>query len=196
MSWIPRLAQCLPTIGVPAPETFTEGVSSVLIAVGFHPSSQREEILLTKRTQWVESHKGQVSFPGGFWESHDPSLVQTALRECQEEIGTRPDHIQVVGGLPPVQTHQGVFIYPWVGLMDFPYRFSLNPAEVEKVLFLPVRSLVEDGLQPVVVRMGEIKVESEGIYVEGELVWGATARILDQLRRCLLNQSGPETRGR
>lgn len=189
MSWISRIRQSLPPIGVPSPETFADGISSVLIAVGFNRATQREDILLTKRTMLVESHKGQVSFPGGFWEAHDASLVQTALRECQEEIGTQPEHIQVVGGLPPVQTHQGVYIYPWVGLMDFPYPFALSAAEVEKVIFLPVQSLLDDGLKPVTVKVGEIRVVSEGIYAENELVWGATARILDQLRRCLLNQS-------
>lgn len=184
--WIAHLRRSLSPVVRPAPDTFPGGLSSVLIAVGMHQATQREEILLTKRTMLLETHKGQVSFPGGYWEEHDSSLVETALRESHEEIGADPSDIQILGGLAPVLTHQGVTIMPYVGQLNFPYPFLLNPVEVEKVLFLPVIQLLEQGLKTVTVPIGEARVVSEGIEVEGELVWGATARILRQLRETLL----------
>lgn len=170
---------------VPTPEALADEFSSVLIAIGMHETTQREEILLTKRTMWVETHKGQISFPGGFWESHDATLVDTALREFNEEMGANPADVQILGGLEPVETHQGIRIFPWVGTMRFPYPFTVNPAEVEKVLFLPLERLMHDGLQPVSVRVGGLNVKSLGILAEGELVWGATAKMLSQLRSLL-----------
>jgi 8-oxo-dGTP pyrophosphatase MutT (NUDIX family) len=186
MDWFTLLRQSLSPVALPKPESFSGGLSSVLIAVGKNRATQQEEILLTKRTMLVESHKGQVSFPGGFWETHDPSLLDTALRESHEEIGANPSDVQILGGLAPVLTHQGVTIVPYVGRLDFPYPFLLNPAEVEKVLFLPLSQLMEDGLKTVSISVGSARVMSLGIQVDGELVWGATARMLGQLRESLL----------
>ncbi len=187
--WVQRLQQSLPEISVPSPSSLQGAISSVLIALSWNETNRQQEILLTKRTMLVDSHKGQVSFPGGFWESHDASLVATALRESQEEIGTDPAHVSVLGALEAVQTPMGVWIYPWVGhLQKSPYPFRVNAAEVEKILYLPLETLLEAGLKPVKVQFEDIQVESLGIHVDGELVWGATARILGQLRDRLLSQ--------
>lgn len=186
--WILRLRQSLPPSSAPTElHQSAERLSSVLIAVGPHSATQRDEILLTKRTHLMENHRGQVSFPGGFWETTDASLMDTALRESQEEIGTAPSDIEILGGLESVRTHQGVHIFPWVGRLGFPYPFVINAAEVERVLFLPVQTLVEEGLKPRKIRVGEINVISPAIEVDGEVVWGATARLLDHLRRYLLS---------
>lgn len=188
--WVQRLQQSLPEISVPSPSTVQGAISSVLIALCANETTHQQEILLTKRTMLVDTHKGQVSFPGGFWESHDTSLVATALRESQEEIGTDPAHVSVLGALEAVQTHQGVWIYPWVGhLQQTPYPFRVNAAEVERILYLPLETLMKEGLKPVSVRVGEVDVKSYGIYVDGELVWGATARILGMLRDRLLAEA-------
>lgn len=184
---VQKLKATLPKPPVPSPQGAQRSLSSVLVAMGPNADTGREEILLTKRTMLLESHKGQVSFPGGYWESSDATLVDTALRESLEEIGTAPQDIEILGGLESVRTHQGVDIYPWVGWMRFPYPFSINPAEVEKVFFLPVETLLEKGLEPRKIRVGEVNVLSPAIEVEGEVVWGATARMLEHLRRHLLN---------
>ncbi len=152
--------------------------------IGFSRDTGRDEILLTKRTMLVETHKGQISFPGGMREGHDLTLLDTALRESAEEIGTLASDIEVLGPLPPVLTRGDVVIYPWVGRLGFPYSFKINQHEVEKVLYLPLVRLIEEGLAPVEVEIGPMKVKSIGITVDKELVWGATAKILDQLRDC------------
>lgn len=178
-------------LGLPFPNPIPRGeptLSSVLAIIGFNGETERDEILLTKRTEHVETHKGQVSFPGGFWEETDSDLLATALRESQEEIGLDPKAVKVIGGLEPVRTRGNILIYPWVGRLQYPYPFQLNASEVAGLIFLPVQTLVEQGLTQVSVDVTEgLKVESRGIWVDGELVWGATARLLEQLREKILS---------
>lgn len=162
-------------------------LSSVLAILGWNSQTSREEILLTKRTEDVETHKGQISFPGGYWETHDSDLLATALRESEEEIGLKPAEVQILCNLEPVRTRGDVLVYPWVGRLEYPYPFHLNPREVASLLFLPVDDLLEKGLAEVKVSLSEgFTVESKGIWVDGHLVWGATARMLEQLREKLL----------
>jgi 8-oxo-dGTP pyrophosphatase MutT (NUDIX family) len=139
-----------------------------------------------KRSQLVETHKGQVSFPGGHRETSDLDLLHTALRETEEEIGVKREHIQVLGRLTPVKTRGEVLIYPWVGRMNLPYTFSLSVAEVDRLLFLPLNQLLTEGLKAMDVDVGPFKVKSIGLFAEGELVWGATAKMLEELRQVLL----------
>jgi 8-oxo-dGTP pyrophosphatase MutT (NUDIX family) len=159
--------------------------SSVLIPLGWNENTEQHEILLTKRTELVHTHKGQVSFPGGYWEPGDKSLLDTALREAQEEIGLQPQDVETVGALPRVQTRGEIWIQPWVALMRFPYSFNLNPNEVDRLLFLSLNTLKEVGLKEVDVNLKKFTVKSPGIPVDGELVWGATAQMLHLLRSCL-----------
>ena len=160
-------------------------LSAVLVPVGRHRDSGEYQILLTKRSSQVGLHKGQVGFPGGMHETQDPDLRHTALREAQEEVGLDPSHVDVLGLLPPVVTRFGIEIYPWVGVMEFPYPFVPSPVEVDRLLFLPLRRLLDEGLQQVAAPVGAGKLLGPGISVEGELVWGATARMLQVLRERL-----------
>jgi 8-oxo-dGTP pyrophosphatase MutT (NUDIX family) len=162
------------------PQDETHKVSSVLLCLGRLESAWY--IVLTKRTQLVQTHKGQISLPGGIQELHDATLLHTALRESEEEIGIKPDNVEVLGILPPVDTIGRVRIYPWVALLELPFAFRLSPREVEKVLLLPVDELLSRGLTNVKVRVENYDVQSEGIYCEQELVWGATAQILKFFR--------------
>jgi len=165
-----------------------ERVASVFVTLGVHQDGGETEILLTKRTERVETHKGQISFPGGFYEAEDQGdLWRTALREAHEEVGINEIDVKFLGVLKPVHTMGLVSIFPHVGEMSFPYVFKSNPEEVDKLLFLPVKKLLSEGLQTVQVEMGDHKIESPGIYVDRELVWGATARILEQLRYHLIS---------
>lgn len=186
MAWQFTLQEHLIPSSAPDPESPQEGVSCVLVAIGPHAETGRDEILLMKRTMLVETHKGQISFPGGFREPHDPNLLSTALRETQEEIGVEPHHVKILGRLTPVRTRGNVLIYPWVGETKFPYPFTLSVAEVDKLLFLSVERLLSEGLKEHWVEAEGFKLRSLGIDVEGELVWGATAKMLHELRELLL----------
>lgn len=155
-----------------------------LLVGNAHPRDA--QILLMKRTQFVETHKGQICFPGGFHEAEDGDLLITALRETEEEIGVLRKDVQIVGPLPSVLTRNAVGIHPWVGLSPGPLKFVLSTREVDRVFYLPVQKLLEQGLEQVRVDVGAAKVFSLGMEHEGELIWGATARILSHLRDALL----------
>lgn len=157
------------------------GTASVLVLIGQRSDRTVEEILLTKRTHLVDSHKGQVSFPGGFWEQGDADSLHTALRETEEEVGLPRHTIEVVAPLPVVQTRGAVPIFPWVARTSFPSQFSINEHEVDKLLYLSLVQLLEQGLQPVTIEAPDYKVKSIGIRVANEMVWGATARVLQHL---------------
>ncbi len=163
----------------------SERPAAVLVPIWWNPEAQRDEILLTKRSDLVQTHKGQVSFPGGMWETGDADLRATALREAEEEVGLAATDVDIVGRLALVRTRGALPIVPWVGLIRFPLQMALSEQEVAATLWLPLDRLMSEGLRPLSVSVGLLKVESVGIDVEGELVWGATARILEALREIL-----------
>lgn len=154
--------------------------SAVLVSLASDDNGQ-EWVLLTKRTQLVETHKGQISFPGGYWDEGDTSVLETALRETEEEIGLRRTDVEILGFLDPVVTRSSVKIHPVVGHFQIPYTFQLSVSEVDKILMLPLERLIKERLVDREIDLGHIKVSSPAIVVEGEVVWGATARILEQL---------------
>lgn len=185
MNWREALKKSLRDVEWPEIAPGQTGAASVLIPMGFNQKTGTEEILLTKRTSFLMHHKGQVSFPGGFREREDVDLRQTALRESEEEIGLKPADVEILGRLPPTATLRKVYIYPWVGWMTFPYSFEPNPGEVDRIIYLSIPHLMKTGLKPVDVP-GHAPGEFVGIETEGELVWGATGKILLDLYKRLL----------
>ena len=140
-------------------------------------------VVLTKRTENVRTHQGQVSFPGGSWEPSDPSLLETALREAREEVGLRPADVDVIGVLDDLPTNvSGFLVRPFVAEVPHPYDFVHDVTEVDHV-FTPPLSIFGDPSR----RREEIR-ERDGVRypiyyydVGGNIVWGATARMLVQL---------------
>ncbi|MFN2230957.1 MAG: NUDIX hydrolase, partial [Anaerolineae bacterium] len=88
-------------------------------------------VLVTQRTQHVEHHKGQISFPGGACDPEDASLEATALREVHEEIGLPSEALEILGALDDLQTITDFAVTPFVGVIRQPAAYRLNPAEVE-----------------------------------------------------------------
>jgi len=134
-------------------------------------------ILYTRRTQRVESHKGQVSFPGGGCDEGETSPEQTALREAQEEIGIDPAAVRVLGRLTDLITITSFRVTPVVGVVNWPTVFRLNEHEVERVFTVPLAWLADSGNRWELPFPG--KNRSVVVYhpYDGELVWGATARM-------------------
>lgn len=165
-----------------------EAAASVLVPFVVDRERGTETLLLTKRAETLPTHKGQVSFPGGFREPGDPDLLSTALREAEEEVGIAPDDVRILGSLDSVIAGGRVGIRPFVAVLEGPYEFRPSVDEVERLLELPVDRLVEEGLKPVSVAIGNLSVKSEGIVVDGELVWGATARMLRYLWELLISK--------
>jgi 8-oxo-dGTP pyrophosphatase MutT (NUDIX family) len=112
--------------------------------------------------------------------------LETALRETKEEIGLSPEAIEVLGILEPVTTGLQIKIIPFLGLVSHRQKFVLSAEEVEKVFFLPGSELLAKGLKPVVANELHYRVQSIGIKWEEELIWGATAKILEQIYSILM----------
>jgi len=138
-------------------------------------------LLLMRRANTVEYHKGEVSFPGGVVDEKDDNLESTAKRETFEEIGVREEDIEILGQLDDMTTITSRFIvHPFVGTFPFPYEFSINKGEVEHLIEVPLQFFL-DPSQPRSFLMhyqGE-SFETPAFIYESIVIWGATERILE-----------------
>jgi 8-oxo-dGTP pyrophosphatase MutT (NUDIX family) len=139
-------------------------------------------ILFTRRTDKVEHHKGQISFPGGRQDKKDKDLLATALREAQEEMGIKEKDVHILGELDDICTVTDFCVSPFVALIPYPYPFRINRQEIEEVIEVPLSVLLDKR------RFRQELSEKDGlpfsIYYyqhENHTIWGTTARILKQL---------------
>jgi 8-oxo-dGTP pyrophosphatase MutT (NUDIX family) len=153
--------------------------AAVLVPLVGEP--QQLGLVFTERRADLRRHAGEISFPGGRPDTPHEGMLETALREAQEEIGLDPDSVELLGALPPVSTVvTGYKVHPFVGLIPEGLQFIPNPEEVEAVLLFNLDELRAGfGMRRLVRRGVPIRTPT---YVVGEhLVWGATARILGSL---------------
>jgi len=160
--------------------------AAVLVALFEEAGEAR--VLLTRRSEQLRTHRGQVSFPGGRLDRGERAL-DAALREAQEEIGLDPGGVEVAGWLHPVTTRNATLVLPVVGLLARRPQLVSNPAEVARVFDVELAELAADGVYR------EDRWDPDGPWstgppaarslwffdVEGERVWGATARMLREL---------------
>lgn len=134
-------------------------------------------VLYTRRTDRVESHKGQVSFPGGACDEGETTPEETALREAEEEIGIRREDVRVLGRLSRMVTISKFRVTPVVGVLPFPYAFKTSGAEVARVFTMPLAWLANrNNYWEFSLPASERSVIFYHPY-DGELLWGATARM-------------------
>lgn len=144
-------------------------------------------VVLTRRRADLRRHAGEISFPGGRRDPGDSTLLQTALREAEEEIGLAAGDVTVVGALERACTFVTNYaIHPFVGLVDGRPAWRASAREVDEVLEPSLRQVREGRTRTRVERRG-IAFETDAYVFDGQLVWGATARILDGL----LERIGP-----
>jgi 8-oxo-dGTP pyrophosphatase MutT (NUDIX family) len=156
--------------------------AAVLIPI--YKKDGKYHILFTKRSKKVKTHQGQISFPGGTRYFPDRTMLDTALRESAEEIGLRAKDISVLGEMDDeVTTTSNFIVTPFVGLIPYPYRFKLNRAEVDRLIRVPIAALLDKScIKPDIETInGGIVVDSYDYYYKGNIIWGATARILYKL---------------
>jgi 8-oxo-dGTP pyrophosphatase MutT (NUDIX family) len=177
-----RLAAQIPD--VPNPDFEALRPASVLVPLVWWDA--RWHLLYTRRTETVQSHKGQVSFPGGAADPEDRSPAETALREAHEEIGLLPGDVEVFGRLNSRPTISHYYVSPIVARVPWPYAFILSPMEVTRVFTVPLDWLAEAQNyeeHPRIVLGGYYQNVVYYQPYDGEIVWGLTARItLDLLQ--------------
>jgi 8-oxo-dGTP pyrophosphatase MutT (NUDIX family) len=137
-------------------------------------------LVFTERRRDLRRHAGEVSFPGG---RQDPGedLLETALREANEEIGLSPANVEIAGALPPVSTFVTSYkVHPFVGLIEAGLHFEPNPDEVESVIVASLDDLIAGYERRRMMPRG-IPIKTDTYLVGDSLIWGATARILGEL---------------
>lgn len=145
-------------------------------------------LLFTRRTESVNDHKGQVSFPGGASEAGDVSPEGTALREAWEEIGLDPNDVKLLGRLPDQQTISKFIVTPIVGSIPADYEFSISNDEVERVFSIPIKWLAApDHFEERLFKLPDGIERKVTFYnsFEGEILWGISAKITLTLLRQL-----------
>ncbi|HEX7005547.1 MAG TPA: CoA pyrophosphatase [Alphaproteobacteria bacterium] len=143
-------------------------------------------ILLTQRTQHLDAHAGQISFPGGRVEPGDPDPVAAALRETEEEVGIPPDLVEVIGRLDDYITGTGFRVVPVVGVVRPPFQIKPDPFEVADVFEVPLDFVLDPANHEQHSRIvNGIERRYYVLPYEGRYIWGATAGMLINLYEVL-----------
>ena len=175
-----------PVLRARPPRRIEEQARRAGVLVLIYDRFESPHVVLTRRTDTLPLHPGQVSLPGGAFEPGDGDLAATALRETEEELGVPAASVRVVGRLDDVPTRASGFILaPFVGVLAGPMRPRPNGAEIARVLEVPVSDLIAaDRRLPPAPGLWSLRYP-----LLGEDVWGATARVLhgfvDALGRAL-----------
>ena len=143
-------------------------------------------VLLTRRTDHLHHHPGQISFPGGRVEDADTSPIDTALRETKEEIGLDRRHVELIGTLPDYLTGTGFRVTPVVGLVTPPFELTLDAFEVAEAFEVPLSHFLDPANheQHSIVHEGRVR-QFHAMPYQGYFIWGATAGIIMSLYRVL-----------
>jgi 8-oxo-dGTP pyrophosphatase MutT (NUDIX family) len=157
------------------------GATNAAVLVPLYLHEGRLHAVFTRRQDDLRRHPGEISFPGGRYDEGEPDLKATALREAQEEIGLPRDAVEIIGALQPTPTiATGYAVYPFVGLIEAGRTWTPSANEVAEVLELPLDELLSGYGRRRLVRRG-VPIRTDTYVVGGNLIWGATARILADL---------------
>jgi 8-oxo-dGTP pyrophosphatase MutT (NUDIX family) len=162
--------------------------ASVLMPLWEHDDLVR--VVFTKRNGSLPHHAGQISFPGGMAEADDPDSSYTALRETYEEIGVRPDEVEVVAQLDQVRTVTDFLVTPYVGLLPRETVFRTNPHEVDQLVVVPLSKVLDrERYRSTEINWNGLTFQQPALRHEGEIIWGATGRMLLNLLEVLGNRA-------
>jgi 8-oxo-dGTP pyrophosphatase MutT (NUDIX family) len=166
------------------PEADAFAPASVLC--GLVPRADGLHVLLTKRSQHLRHHPGQISFPGGRIESGDANPFDAAVREAREEIGLQVEHVRLLGYLDPLVTITGFRVYPAVAVIDSTYHAEPDGVEVEALFEAPLSLFLDAANEhPFDIEFrGAIRHLKEFRW-QNHRIWGATASMLVNLRQRL-----------
>lgn len=171
---------------VPSPPREAGVLLLVLPAAG-QDGREGLHLVLTRRSESLRGHRGQISFPGGKRDPNDSDFIMTALRETWEELGICQHSVEVVGQLSPFYIPPSNFnVYPAVGILPETPPLTPNPNEVAEVLFFALRDLLDPAFKHQETRILNGQRFNVPYYqVQGHKVWGATAVMLSEFEQRL-----------
>jgi 8-oxo-dGTP pyrophosphatase MutT (NUDIX family) len=153
------------------------------VFVLFTETENGAAVLLIRRPRDTGRHRGEWAFPGGVREAEDASLLSTAYRETEEELGIPADAIERWGELDPVSTvGTGFLVWPFTGKVAADFALAPSAREVDEVAMMPVETFTAPHMRrSISLRRDGAQRELRAYASEGRVVWGATARILSQI---------------
>ncbi|MGZ9898262.1 CoA pyrophosphatase [Shewanella gaetbuli] len=141
-------------------------------------------IILTRRATHLRHHPGQISFPGGKVEPSDVSIIHTALREAEEEIGLLSENVSVLGAFPAHKTFTGFKVTPIVGLVKSKFDFVIDPGEVDSCFRVPLQFFKQTSNRHIGVHWRKgLRYQVHFMPYQDKFIWGVTAAIIDLLCR-------------
>ncbi|MCC2971909.1 CoA pyrophosphatase [Massilia sp. IC2-476] len=182
-----RFARTLPWDPEASDEALAAPALRLRRAAVLVPLVERPEglhVLLTKRTDHLSSHAGQISFPGGRAEELDSSPIETALREAEEEIGLHRRHVEIIGVLPEHVTISAYRVTPVVAIVTPPFALSADPGEVAEIFEVPLSFLTSGAnheRRSVTLPEGQGRRTFYAMPYQDYFIWGATAAMLRNL---------------
>ena len=174
----------------------TAGHRPAAVLVPFSGTDGEPCLVLTRRSQLVRNHKGEIAFPGGIPEATDGSPLRTAVRETVEELGVRESDLTIWGELDSVETSTGYTLSVFTGRLENFDGTRFSRREIDEVLAVPVATLFAPESARDESRLIEGRLSSRPTYsYNGHVIWGATARIIAQLAAELRELNAPRSRG-
>lgn len=165
----------------------------MLVPLYLAGESEEPYLVLTRRRADLRRHAGEISFPGGRRDAEDLELSDTALREAHEEIGLERSQVSMLAELPPTSTFATNYvIHPFVATIPAGIVWRPSVSEVDAVLELPLSAVRASRTRTPMERRG-IRFETDAFIVDEHLIWGATARIIENLLERLPEGAGVDT---
>ena len=141
-----------------------------------------DHLILTRRSEQLHDHPGDICFPGGHWQQDDVNLWATALRELQEELGIEASRISLISKLNAECTLKGTIITPWVASIEQIHPYKINAEEVDSIVLLPMNEVRnKNNYQELRLTRHGVKITTCQYTASQHFIWGATAKIMRQL---------------
>ncbi|MDP3277697.1 MAG: CoA pyrophosphatase [Deltaproteobacteria bacterium] len=156
------------------------------VLVGIIATEDEPRVLLTRRSELLSTHRGQISLPGGRRDATDEDLVATALREAEEEVGLSRRSVRVLGLLDELVTISNYKMTPVLAVLEGPLSLRPNPTEVAEVLLIPLRVFLVESRARLLPGEG-LRRAVLSYEHDGHVVWGATASVLSNLAEVILS---------
>ncbi len=168
--------------------------AAVLIPLFF--KENQAHLLFTKRTELVAHHKGQISFPGGRKDDTDADLEYTALRETEEEVGIKPQHIRLLGRTDRFLTNTYFLVSPYVGCYEYPYPYVVSEDEIDRLIEVPLLHLLQpDTFETKALTKDGHKWIIHYYHYNSDVIWGVTGFLLSNFLSLLFDEKRPPVFG-